>query len=327
MSQSIQTYSRIVGTGGYLPQKVLTNSDLEQMVETSDAWIRERTGICQRHIAADNETTCDLAEQAARQALDAANMVAEDLDLIIVATTTPDKIFPSTATLLQARLGGRGAPAFDIQAVCSGFIYALSVADQFIRAGSAQKVLVVGAETLSRITNWQDRNTCVLFGDGAGAVILEASTEPGILSTHIHADGHYETLLHVPSGPSKLPQTDSIAERTMQMKGSEVFKVAVNTLSKVAKETLAANHLQKEDLDWLVPHQANLRIIKATAKKLGLRDDQTVVTVDRHANTSSASVPLALNEAIRDGRIQRGETLLLEAFGGGFTWGSALIKY
>lgn len=327
MTQQTQTYSRIVGTGGYLPEKVLTNLDLEKMVETSDEWIRERTGITQRHIAAENETTCDLAEKAARQALEAADLAPEELDLIILATTTPDKIFPSTATMLQARLGNHGAPAFDIQAVCSGFVYALSVADQFVRAGSAKKVLVVGAETLSRITNWQDRNTCVLFGDGAGAVVLTASKEPGILSTHIHADGQYETLLHVPSGPSKLPKTDEIAERTMQMKGNEVFKVAVNTLSKVAKETLEANGLKKEELDWLVPHQANLRIIKATAKKLGLNDDQTVVTVDRHANTSSASVPLALNEAVRDGRIKRGETLLLEAFGGGFTWGAALIKY
>ncbi len=325
-SQSKQ-YSRIIGTGGYLPEKILTNVDLEKMVETSDEWIRERTGIEQRHIAASDETTCDLAEKAARQALEAANMQPEELDLIVLATTTPDKIFPSTATMLQARLGNHGAPAFDVQAVCAGFVYALSVADQFIRTGSASKVLVVGAETISRITNWQDRNTCVLFGDGAGAVVLEASEEPGILSTHIHADGQYEELLHVPSGPSKQPKTDDIAERTMQMKGNEVFKVAVNTLSRVAKETLEANGMAKEELDWLVPHQANLRIIKATAKKLGLKDNQAVVTVNRHANTSSASVPLALNEAVRDGRIQRGETLLLEAFGGGFTWGSALIKY
>ncbi|GAB6034089.1 beta-ketoacyl-ACP synthase III [Galenea microaerophila] len=327
MSQNTKTYSRIVGTGGYLPEKVLTNLDLEKMVETSDEWIRERTGITQRHIATENETTCDLAEQAARQALEAAQMSAEELDLIILATTTPDKIFPSTATMLQARLGNHGAPAFDVQAVCAGFIYALSIADQFIRAGSAKKVLVVGSETISRIINWQDRNTCVLFGDGAGAVILEASDEPGILSVPIHADGQYEELLHVPSGPSRLPKTDDVSERTMQMKGNEVFKVAVNTLSRVAQETLDAAGIKREELDWLVPHQANLRIIKATAKKLGLREDQTVITVDRHANTSSASVPLALNEAVRDGRIQRGDTLLLEAFGGGFTWGAALIKY
>jgi len=322
-----KTYSRIAGTGGYLPKKILTNADMERIVETSDSWIRERTGIEQRHIAAEGETTCDLAEQASLAALEMAGVSAEDLDLIIVATTTPDKVFPSTACLLQHRLGNRGAPAFDIQAVCTGFVYALSVADQFIKTGMVKKALVVGAETLSRITNWTDRDTCVLFGDGAGAVVLESSKESGILSTHIHADGQYEELLHVPSGISKLPQTDDIAEKTMNMKGSEVFKVAVNTLSSIAKETLKANGLKKEDLDWLVPHQANLRIITATAKKLKLRDDQAVVTVNKHANTSSASVPMALNEAVRDGRIKRGQILLLEAFGGGFTWGSALIKY
>jgi len=325
MSQKI--YSRIVGTGGYLPEKILTNVDLEAMVETSDEWIRDRTGIEQRHIAAEGQTTCDLAEQATLRALEMAGIDATQIDLIVVATTTPDKTFPSTACLLQQRLNIHGCPAFDVQAVCSGFVYALSVADQFIKTGMSKCALVVGAETLSRITNWQDRNTCVLFGDGAGAVLLQASEQPGILSTHIHADGEHEELLHVPSGVSKLPQTDDIAERTMAMKGNEVFKVAVNTLSRIAKETLEANNLQKEDIDWLVPHQANLRIIKATAKKLKLRDDQTVITVNKHANTSSASVPLALDEAIRDGRIQRGQTLLLEAFGGGFTWGSALIKY
>ncbi|WP_028486852.1 beta-ketoacyl-ACP synthase III [Thiomicrorhabdus chilensis] len=325
MNQKI--YSRIIGTGGYLPEKVLTNLDLEKMVETSDEWIQERTGIQQRHIAADGETTCDLAEQASLKAIEMAGIDAQSIDLIIVATTTPDKIFPSTACLLQQKLNIKGSPAFDVQAVCSGFVYALSVADQFIKTGMSKRALVVGAETLSRITNWSDRNTCVLFGDGAGAVILEASSEPGILSTHIHADGQYEELLHVPSGPSKLPKTDEIAERTMSMKGNEVFKVAVNTLSRIATETLEANDMHKEDIDWLVPHQANLRIIKATAKKLKLADDQTVVTVHKHANTSSASVPLALDEAVRDGRIQRGQTILIEAFGGGFTWGSALIKY
>ncbi|BBN60037.1 beta-ketoacyl-ACP synthase III [Hydrogenovibrio marinus] len=325
MSQRI--YSRIIGTGGYLPEKVMTNADLEKIVDTSDEWIRERTGIEQRRIAADGQTTCDLAYEASIQALEMAGVQASDLDLIIVATTTPDKIFPSTATLLQQRLNNHGAPAFDIQAVCTGFVYALSVADQFMQTGMSKKALVVGAETLSRITNWEDRNTCVLFGDGAGAVVLEASSEPGILSTHIYADGQYEELLHVPSGPSKKPVTDDISERTMHMKGNEVFKIAVNTLSSIAKETLEANNISKADLDWLVPHQANLRIIKATAKKLNLSDDQTVITVNKHANTSGASIPLALNEAVRDGRIQRGQTLLLEAFGGGFTWGSALIKY
>ncbi len=325
MSQRI--YSRIIGTGAYLPEKILTNHDLEKMVETSDEWIRERTGIQQRHIAADGQTTCDLAEEASQRAIEMAGIEASSIDLIIVATTTPDKTFPSTACLLQQRLAISGCPAFDVQAVCSGFVYALSVADQFVQTGMAKRALVVGSETLSRITNWNDRNTCVLFGDGAGAVLLEASTEAGILSTHIHADGQHEELLHVPSGISKLPQTDDIAERTMSMKGNEVFKVAVNTLSRIATETLEANNMQKEDIDWLVPHQANMRIIKATAKKLKLNDDQTVITVHKHANTSSASVPMALDEAIRDGRIQRGQNLLLEAFGGGFTWGSALIKY
>jgi len=325
MSQTV--YSRIAGTGGYLPEKILTNHDLEQMVETSDEWIRERTGIEQRHIAAENETTVDLAEQAARQAIEMAQIDATEIDMIVVATTTPNKIFPSSAAMLQARLGIRGCPAFDIQAVCSGFVYALSVADQYIKTGMVKKALVIGAETLSRITNWEDRNTCVLFGDGAGAVILESSEQAGILSTHIHADGVHETLLHVPSGISQLAKTEEIAEKTMSMKGNEVFKMAVNTLSSIASETLEANQIEKEDLDWLVPHQANLRIIKATARKLKLREDQTVVTVNKHANTSAASIPLALNEAVRDGRIQRGETMLLEAFGGGFTWGSALIKY
>ncbi|VAW44325.1 3-oxoacyl-[acyl-carrier-protein] synthase, KASIII [hydrothermal vent metagenome] len=325
MSQKI--YSRIIGTGGYLPEKILTNAELETMVDTSDEWIRERTGIEQRHIAAEGQTTCDLAEQASLKALEMAGREASAIDMIIVATTTPDKIFPSTACLLQQRLAIHDCPAFDIQAVCSGFVYALSVADQFIKTGMAKCVLVVGAETLSRITNWTDRNTCVLFGDGAGAVLLEASEQQGILSTHIHADGQYEELLHVPSGLSKLAKTDSIEERTMNMKGNEVFKMAVNTLSRIAKETLEANGLQKEDIDWLVPHQANLRIIKGTAKKLKLSPEQAVITVHKHANTSSASVPMALDEAIRDGRIQRGQLLLLEAFGGGFTWGSALIRY
>lgn len=324
---SSKTYSKIIGTGRYLPEKVLTNKDLESMVDTSDEWIRERTGIEQRHIAADNQTTCDLAEQASLKAIEMAGISAQSIDMIIVATTTPDKIFPSTACLLQQRLDIHGCPAFDVQAVCTGFVYAISVADQFIKTGMAKRVLVVGAETLSRITNWSDRTTCILFGDGAGAVVLEASSEPGILSTHIHADGQYETLLHVPSGPSKLPQTDDVAERTMSMKGNEVFKVAVNTLSRIANETLEANGLTKDQIDWLVPHQANLRIISATGKKLGLKESQVVVTVNKHANTSSASVPMALDEAIRDGRIQRGQLILMEAFGGGFTWGSALIRY
>lgn len=320
-------YSSILGTGRYLPEKILTNHDLEALVETSDEWIRERTGIEQRHIVADDQVTSDLAYFAALDAIKSAGIEKDSIDMIIVATTTPDKVFPSTACILQQKLDLHGCPAFDLQAVCTGFIYALSVADQFVKTGAAKRVLVVGAETLSRITNWDDRSNCILWGDGAGAVILEASEKPGIISTHLHADGKYEELLHVPSGPSKVAQTDDIAERTMSMKGNEVFKVAVNTLSKIATETLEANNLQKEDLDWLVPHQANLRIIKATGKKLDLTDDQVVVTVNKHGNTSSASIPMALDTAIKDGRIQRGQTLLLEAFGGGFTWGSALIRY
>ncbi len=327
MNQNSKQFSRIIGTGGYLPEKILTNADLEQMVDTSDAWIRERTGIEQRHIAADDQTTSDLAEQAARQALEMAGLAAEDLQLIVVATTTPDKVFPSTACLLQQRLGNHGAPAFDVQAVCAGFIYALSVADQFIRSGMVRNALVVGAETLSRIIDWSDRNTCVLFGDGAGAVVLEASEAPGVINTHIHADGQYENLLHVPSGVSKKPMTDSISERSMHMRGSEVFKVAVNTLSQVATETLARNGVAPEELDWLVPHQANKRIIDATARKLKMKPEQVVLTVNRHANTSAASVPLALHEAVRDGRIQPGQLILMEAFGGGFTWGSALVRF
>ena len=325
----MSAYSRIVGTGGHLPEKVLSNQDLEKMVDTSDQWIRERTGIIKRHIAAEDETTCDLAEQASLKALEAAGLEAQELDLIIVATTTPDKIFPSTACLLQQRLGNRGCAAFDIQAVCTGFIYALGVADKFIRSGSVRNALVVGAETLSRIVDWTDRGTCILFGDGAGAVVLQASEEPGILSSHLHADGAYEELLHVPGGISRgfELELESGDPHYMQMKGNEVFKMAVNTLGRIVDETLAANDLKKSDIDWLVPHQANIRIIKATARKLGMSMDNVVVTVDEHGNTSAASVPLALDTAVRDRRIQRGETLLLEAFGGGFTWGSVLLRY
>ena len=320
-------YARITGTGSHLPERVLTNHDLEKMVDTTDQWIRERTGIEKRHIAAPGETTCDLAEQAARRALEAAGKSAADIDLIIVATTTPDRIFPSTACLLQQRLDIHGCAAFDVQAVCTGFVYALGIADKFVRTGSARCALVVGAETLSRITDWNDRYTCVLFGDGAGAVILEASEEPGILSSHLHADGQYENLLTVPAGVSHGLDLMMEGKAFMQMKGNEVFKVAVNTLGRIVDETLEANQLDQSDIDWLVPHQANIRIIQATAKKLRMNMDHVVVTVDQHGNTSAASVPLALDTAVRDGRIQRGETLLLEAFGGGFTWGSVLLKY
>jgi 3-oxoacyl-[acyl-carrier-protein] synthase-3 len=320
-------YSRIKGTGSYLPEKILTNADLEKMVDTTDEWITERTGIKERHIAADNETTCDLCEQAARNAMQAAGVGPDDIDLIIVATTTADRVFPSTACLLQDRLDIHGCAAFDVQAVCTGFVYALGVADKFIKAGGVRHALVIGAETMSRITDWSDRTTCVLFGDGAGAVILEASEEPGILSTHLHADGKYENLLTVDGGIST--NYDKVVEGTafMRMKGNEVFKMAVNTLGRIVDETLAANDMKKTDIQWLVPHQANIRIINATAKKLRMNMDHVVVTVDKHGNTSAASVPLALDVAVRDGRIQRGETILLEAFGGGFTWGSALIKY
>lgn len=320
-------YSRIMGTGGYLPEKVLTNTDLEKMVDTSDAWITERTGIKERHIAAEGENTVDLAEQASLRAIEMAGIEASDIDLIVVATTTPDQVFPSTACLLQERLAIHGAPAFDVQAVCTGFVYALGVADKFIKSGSHKTALVVGAETMSRITDWNDRGTCILFGDGAGAVILQASEEPGVLSTHLHADGQYKELLKVDAGVSSDYKKVLDGNAYMSMKGNEVFKMAVNTLGRIVDETLEANAMEKGDIDWLVPHQANIRIINATAKKLRMSLDNVVVTVDRHGNTSGASVPLALDEAVRDGRIKRGDTLLLEAFGGGFTWGSALIKF
>ena len=320
-------HSKIAGTGGYLPEKVVTNADLEKIVDTTDDWITSRTGIKKRHLVVDGETTCDLAEKAALDAMDAAGISKEDIDLIIVATTTPDRIFPSTACLLQDRLDIHGCTAFDVQAVCTGFVYALGVADKFIKSGTHKTALVIGAETMSRTVDWNDRTTCVLFGDGAGAVILEASHEPGILSTHLHADGKYKDLLTVPAGVSENPALFQSGEAYMQMKGNEVFKMAVNTLGRIVDETLAANNMEKSDIDWLVPHQANIRIINATAKKLGMSMDHVVVTVHEHGNTSAASVPLALNEAVRDGRIKRGETILLEAFGGGFTWGSALIKY
>jgi 3-oxoacyl-[acyl-carrier-protein] synthase-3 len=321
------TYSRIIGSGSYLPERVVTNADLERMVETSDEWIRERTGIRERRIAAPGETTCDLAEHAARRALDAAGLGPSDLDLIVVATTTPDKVFPSTACLLQARLGVSGCPAFDIQAVCTGFIYGLSVVDKFIRLGAARRALLVGAETLSRILDWSDRGTSVLFGDGAGAVVLEASDSPGVLSTHLHADGAYEHLLTVDGGISQGYDKAANGGPYIRMQGNEVFRVAVNTLGRIVEETLEANGVGQDAIDWLVPHQANIRIIAATAKKLKMPMERVVVTVDVHGNTSAASVPLALDTAVRDGRIRRGQRLLLEAFGAGFTWGSAYLVY
>lgn len=322
-----QVYARIAGTGSYLPDNIVTNADLEKQVDTTDAWIRERTGIHQRHIALPGQTTGDLAFEAATRAMQAAGVEADQIDLIVLGTTTPDIIFPSTACLLQHRLGANGCAAFDVNAACSGFIYALGVADKFIRSGAARTALVVGAETLSRMIDWTDRGTCVLFGDGAGAVVLKADTEPGVMSTHLHADGGYEHLLYNPVGVSR-GFTDAPNHGVkVHMTGNEVFKVAVKTLDATVDQTLDANGLARADLDWLIPHQANLRIIKATAKRLHMSMDRVIVTIDRHGNTSAASVPLALDEAVRSGRVQRGELLLLEAFGGGFTWGSALIRY
>jgi 3-oxoacyl-[acyl-carrier-protein] synthase-3 len=320
-------YARIIGTGSYLPERILTNAELATRVETSDEWIRERTGIAQRHVAAEGQTTGDLAFEAAKRALEAAGVTAAEIDLIVLGTTTPDIIFPSTACLIQHRLGANGCAAFDVNAACSGFIYALSVANQFIRAGTVKTALVVGAETLTRMLDWDDRATCVLFGDGAGAAVLRADSEPGVLSTHLHADGGHKELLYNPVGVSAGFRDEKNHGVRVLMSGNEVFKVAVKTLDAVVEETLAANGLDKADLDWLIPHQANLRIIKATAKRLAMPMERVVVTVDRHGNTSAASVPLALDEAIRSGKVKRGELLLLEAFGGGFTWGSALLRY
>jgi 3-oxoacyl-[acyl-carrier-protein] synthase-3 len=315
-------YSRIAGTGSYLPQRILTNAELEKMVDTTDEWIVTRTGIRERHIIADDEFTSDMAVASARKALEASGVETSQIDLIIVATTTPDHTFPSTACIVQDKLGIHNCPAFDIQAVCSGFVYAVATADKFIKSGSAKCALVIGADCMSRITDWTDRSNCILWGDGAGAVVMTASDVPGVLSTHLHADGSYNHLLNVPSGIS-----NGHGSKTIQMEGNAVFKIAVNTLDAIVDEALEANGLQKSDVDWLVPHQANIRILQSTAKKLGMGMDRVVVTVDTHGNTSAASIPLALDVAVRDGRIKRGETVLMEAFGGGFTWGAALVKY
>ncbi len=320
-------YSRIAGTGSYLPEKILTNADLERMVDTSDEWIRSRTGIERRHVAAEGETTTDLAQHAAARAMVAANVTAADIDLICVGTTTPDLVFPNVGTLLQDRLGIHGCPAFSLEAACTGFVYALSVADKFVRAGESKCALVVGAETLTRIVDWKDRGTCVLFADGAGAVVLTPSAEPGIISTRLHSDGRYKDLLMYPDGVSKGFQLVRDGKAGVQMKGNEVYKVAVNTLGQLVTETLNANNVTKDQLDWLIPHQANIRIIEAIARRLELPMERVIVTIKDQGNTSAASVPLALDTGIRDGRVRRGQLLLLEAFGGGFTWGSALIRY
>ena len=320
-------HARIAGTGSYLPERVLKNDELSLTVDTTDEWIRERTGIRERRIAAPGETTCDLAEHAAHRALEAAGLDAGDLDLIVVGTTTPDRVYPSTACRLQARLGAEGGAAFDVQAVCTGFVYALGVAEKFVRTGSAANALVVGADVHSRLLDWSDRGTCILFGDGAGAVVLESAPEPGVMSTHLHADGKGERLLYVEGSVEDGYDRTSQSPARTRMQGNEVFKRAVKALGGIVDETLEANRLEREDIDWLVPHQANYRIIEATARRLGMPMDRVVVTVDRHGNTSAGSVPLALDEAVRDGRINRGDLLLLEAFGGGFTWGSALVRY
>ena len=320
-------FSRITGTGSALPDRVLTNADLEKIVDTSDEWIQTRTGIRQRHVVAEGETTADLAFTAAQRALEAAGVKASELDLIVLGTTTPDIIFPSTACLVQHRLGANGCAAFDVNAACSGFMYALGIADKFIKCGQSKKVLVIGAETLTRMVDWTERETCVLFGDGAGAVVLEASSEPGIYATCLHADGGHKDLLYNPVGVSAGFTDEPNHGVRIRMSGREVFKVAVKTLDSLVDETLQAAGMQESDIDWLIPHQANLRIIEATAKRLKMSMERVVVTVDKHANTSSGSVPLALDYAVRSGKVQRGQTLLLEAFGGGFTWASALLRY
>lgn len=322
----MKRFARILGTGGYLPDEIRTNEQISQTVDTSDAWIFERTGIRSRRIAGENETAASMAEIAARQAIQSAQIDPDEIDLIIITTGTPDRIYPSTACLLQERLGIKNCVAFDVQAACSGAIFAMSIADQYIKTGAARKVLLVGSEICSRIVDWSDRATCILFGDGAGALLLGAAGEAGVLSTHIHSDGGYEDMLYCPN-PQALGAANKQQTGYISMRGNEVFKMAVNTLERIVDETLDANNMDKSEIDWLVPHQANIRIIAATAKKLKMPMEQVIVTLEEQGNTSSASVLLALHEGISDGRIRRGQTVLLEAFGAGFTWGSALIKY
>jgi len=320
-------YSRISGTGRCLPERILTNAELEKMVDTTDEWIRSRTGIERRHIAADNQTTVDLAEGAARQAMEAAGVEPGEIDFLVIGTTTPDVVFPNMGCLLQERLGIGGFAAFSLEAACRGFIYALGIGDQFISSGKVKRALVIGAETLSRITDWTDRSTCVIFGDGAGAVVLEPSDEQGVISTHLRADGQYKDLLYYPYGTSRIQGPEDQERPFIHMKGNEVFKVAVKRLESIVDETMEANKLEHGSIDWLIPHQANLRIIQLTAKRLGMPMEKVILTLQDHGNTSAASVPMALDVAVRDGRIKRGDLLLLEAFGGGFTWGAALIRY
>ncbi|MDJ0711304.1 MAG: beta-ketoacyl-ACP synthase III [Woeseiaceae bacterium] len=321
------TYARIAGIGSYLPEKVLTNKDLEGMMDTSDEWIQERTGIKRRHLAADDETTSSLGLAAARKAMKMADVTADDLDMIIVGTCTPDKVIPATACIIQRQLGAKRCPAIDINAACSGFIYGLDQASRYLSTGGGQRALVIGVETLSRITNWDDRTTAVLFGDGAGAVVLETSDEPGIMATHIHANGEFEDLLQTQNGVSLGFDAAAAAGAFIEMNGNAVFKRAVATFDSMARETVADLDGHLEDIDWFIPHQANMRIITAAARKLGMPMERVIATVDEHANTSAASIPLAMDLAVRDGRIKRGDTLLMAAFGAGFTWGSAMLKF
>jgi 3-oxoacyl-[acyl-carrier-protein] synthase-3 len=321
-------YSSIAGTGHYVPEKVLTNADLEKIVDTTDEWIKSRSGIERRHIAAPEEYTSDLAVHASRRAMEAADVNPEDIDFIVVGTTTPDLVFPNVGCILQEKLGIHGCAAFSVEAACSGFIYALSIADKYVSTGASKCALVIGAETLSRITDWTDRSTCVLFGDGAGAVILKPATDAGIISTHLRADGRYKDLLTAKTGVSVQPEGNELrAGFNVHMSGNEVFKVAVKRLGSIVEETLEANGMERSEIDWLIPHQANFRIINATAKRLAMPMDKVILTLKDYGNTSAASVPMALDVAVRDGRVQRGQLLLLEAFGGGLTWGSALLRY
>jgi len=321
------TYARIAGTGRYLPERVLTNADLEKRVDTSDEWIRTRTGIEERHVAADDELTSDLCVKAAEKAMQAAGVAVEDIDMLFVGTTSPDLIFPNIATIIQHKMGIPACPCYAIEAACSGFVYALSSADKYVRCGDARCVLVIGAEIITRLIDWNDRSTCVLFGDGAGAVVLQPADEPGIMSTHLGADGQYQDLLYYPVGVSNNLAAAGVGDSRIMMSGNDVFKVAVKTLSAVAQEALDANGIALEELDWFVPHQANLRIIQATAKRLGMPMAKVIQTVQIHGNTSAASIPMAFDVAVRDGRIKRGQLVLFDAFGGGFTWGAVLLRF